>query len=266
MAEYIEVDEAIVRRGLRVVVGQGRPGPWSEAAKGILYVKKIRFVRVRQEDAPSPNLAVLRWTGQTSAPVLVYEDERPRIIWIDQLFLMERLEPTPPLVPARIEDRALMFGLSNELCGENGFGWSRRMMLMHTSITTAMTEAAKSAAIVFGNKYGYSPQAAAAAPTRVAEILRALSEQLDAQRRRGSRFFIGNSLSALDIYWAAFAALIQPLPDDMCPTDPEWRRRVTNTDPVVQAAVVPALMEHRDFIYREFLELPVDLWPTKSSG
>jgi hypothetical protein len=61
MAEYIEVEEAIGRPGLRVVVGQGRPGPWNEAVKGILYVKKIPFVRVRQEDAPSPNLALLKW-------------------------------------------------------------------------------------------------------------------------------------------------------------------------------------------------------------
>jgi hypothetical protein len=60
------------------VVGQGRPGPWNEAAKGILYAKNIPFVRVRQEDAPSPNFALLKWTGQTSAPVLVYNDERPR--------------------------------------------------------------------------------------------------------------------------------------------------------------------------------------------
>jgi glutathione S-transferase len=159
-----------------------------------------------------------------------------------------------------------MFGLSKELCGENGFGWSRRMMLMHASITNAASEAAKSAATIFGNKHGYAPQAAAAAPARVAEILKVLGEQLEAQRRRGSRFFIGDRLSALDIYWAAFAALIQPLSDDLCPTDPEWRRRAANIDPVVQAAVTPALMEHRDFIYRESLELPVDLWPTKSSG
>jgi hypothetical protein len=190
MAEYIEVEEAIGRPGLRVVVGQGRPGPWNEAVKGILYVKKTPFVRVRQEDAPSPNLALLKWTGQTSAPVLVYNDERPRSIWIDQLFLAERLAPNPPLIPARIEDRVLMFGLSNELCGENGFGWSRRMMLMHASITNAASAAAKSAATIFGNKYGYAPQAAAAAPARVAEILKALGQQLEAQRRRGSRFFI----------------------------------------------------------------------------
>jgi hypothetical protein len=33
----------------------------------------------------------------------------------------------------------------------------------------------------------------------------------------------------------------------------------TNTDPTIQAAAKPILFEHRDFIYREYLELPVDL-------
>ncbi len=33
----------------------------------------------------------------------------------------------------------------------------------------------------------------------------------------------------------------------------------TNTDATVQAAVDPLLMEHRDFIYTAYLELPVDL-------
>ena len=27
-----------------------------------------------------------------------------------------------------------MFGLANELCGENGLGWARRLMIMHSSI------------------------------------------------------------------------------------------------------------------------------------
>jgi hypothetical protein len=38
-----------------------------------------------------------------------------------------------------------------------------------------------------------------------------------------------------------------------------YRQLYTNTDPVIQAAVKPILMEHRDFIYREYLELPIDL-------
>ena len=91
------------------------------------------------------------------------------------------------------------------------------------------------------------------------KILRALSARLEQQRGRGSRYFIGNQLSALDIYWATFAALIQPLPHELCPMPQAFRSMYTNTNPVVQAAVTPLLLEQRDFIYHTFLELPIDL-------
>jgi hypothetical protein len=86
-----------------------------------------------------------------------------------------------------------------------------------------------------------------------------LAERLESQRSRGSRFLIGSGLSALDIYWAVFAALIEPLPEYLCPMPPEFRRRYICEDPVVRAATTPQLLAHRDFIYHEYLELPVDL-------
>jgi glutathione S-transferase len=153
-----------------------------------------------------------------------------------------------------------MFGLANELCGENGFGWSRRLMMMHVTLSNPNApEAARSGAGFLGRKYGYSPAPAETAPKRVAEILQALNAQLESQRSRGSRFLIGDRLSALDIYWAAFAALIQPLPDELCRMSPGFRRMYTCSDTSVMAAASPQLLAHRDFIYHEFLELPVDL-------
>jgi glutathione S-transferase len=259
MAQYVEVEQAVGMNGLRVVLSPGVPGPWSEAAKGILHVKKLPYIKVRQE-LGGENLPLLRWSAQTTAPVFVYENERPRSLWNDQLFLAERLAPDPPLIPATAEQRALMFGLANELCGENGFGWSRRLMMLHATLANANApEAAKSGASFLGTKYGYAPAAAEAAPRRVGEILQALNAQLDSQRRSGSRFFIGDRLSALDIYWAAFAALIQPLPDELCKMSPGFRRMYTCSDTGVMAAASPQLVAHRDFVYHQFLELPVDL-------
>jgi glutathione S-transferase len=259
VAQYLEVEQAAAMNGLRVVLSPGVPGPWSEAAKGILYVKKLPYTKVRQE-LGGDNLPLLRWSAQTTAPVFVYENERPRSLWNDQLYLAERLAPDPPLIPETLEQRALMFGLSNELCGENGLGWSRRLMMLHLTLSNPNApEAAKSGAGFLGRKYGYAPAPAEAAPRRVAEILHALTAQLDLQRRIGSRFLIGNRLSALDIYWAAFAALIQPLPDELCKISPGFRRMYNCTDVAVMSAASPQLLAHRDFIYQEFLELPVDL-------
>ncbi len=259
MGEFVEVAEARKLSGLRLVLTLGVPGPWSEAAKGILYVKKIPYVRVRQE-LGGPNTELTEWTAQATAPVAIWNDEPPRSTWIEQLFLAERLEPTPALIPDNIEDRMLMFGYCNELCGEHGYGWSKRLMLLHTILTeSGADESARAFATHMGNKYGYNREEAEAAPARVANIVTTLGSRLEQQQNKGSRFFIGNQLSALDIYWATFAALIQPLPHELCPMPASLRTMYINTDPVVQAAVKPILLEHRDFIYNEYLELPIDL-------
>jgi glutathione S-transferase len=259
MAEYLNVEQARSLSGLRLVLSPGVPGPWSEAAKGIFSVKKIPYVRVRQEIG-GENRLLKEWTAQATAPVAAWNDEPPRSTWIEQLFLAERLQPNPPLIPASIEDRVLMLGYCNELCGEHGFGWSKRLMLIHPTFTNPRADdQTRAFANYFGGKYGYHPAEAEAAPARCAGILRLLGNRLEQQRAKGSRFFIGTQLSALDIYWAAFAALIKPLPHELCPMPESFRKLYTNTDSVIQAAVTPLLMEHRDFIYHEYLELPIDL-------
>jgi glutathione S-transferase len=235
MPKYVEVEDARSMSGLRLVLSPGVPGPWSEAAKGIFYVKKLAYIPVRQKMGIDP---VLReWTAQDSAPVAIYNDERPRSTWIEQLFLAERLGPEPALIPLSLEDRVAMFGYANELCGERGFSWSKRLLLFHTSLTApGASEQVLKLTRVLAVKYGYDPALVHEARERVAEILRALSARIEQQRRAGSRYLIGNQLSALDIYWATFCAIINPLPDELCPMAPEFRKAYTNHDPVVAAA------------------------------
>ncbi len=261
MPEYLAIEDAQQLSGLRLILNKRPvPGPWREACKGLFHVKKIPFVSVQTEDRAGSTHVLQAWTAQTSSPVAVWNDERPRSSWVEQLFLAERLQPDPPLIPATIEDRALMFGYCNELCGEQGFAWSKRLLIVHTLLTDPEIEApAKQLATYLGNKYGYSPEAAATAPVRMAEILRFLGTQLERQRATGRSFFVGDHLSALDIYWAAFAAIVQPLPHDLCLMPPLFRRLYTNTDPVIAAALSPILLAHRDFIYRTYLPLPIDL-------
>ena len=260
MAQYVEVEQAIGMSGLRVVITAGVPGPWGESAKGILRVKKIPYVKVAQR-LGGDQTALVKWTAQDSAPVFMYNNERPRTVWLEQLTFAERLAPQPSLIPADFKDRTLMFGLSNEICGENGLGWSRRLMMTHaTVVNPEVPEEAKKGAVAFIARYGgYNSEVAQRAAGHVAEIVRAMADQLAAQRARGSRFLIGDQLSALDIYWAAFAALIKPLPDDVCKITPGFRRMYECTDPGVVAATTTSLLEHRDFIYREYMGLPLEL-------
>jgi glutathione S-transferase len=109
----------------------------------------------------------------------------------------------------------------------------------------------------FGSKYNYSTAGAAAAPARVAEIVTFLSGVLEQQKAKGSRFYIGDRLTALDIYSATFAGALEPLPPELCPMDSTFRDLYTEKNAVVRAAISPRLMEHRDFIYHQYLELPV---------
>jgi glutathione S-transferase len=258
MSEWIDVEEARRRKGLRLVLVRGVPSPWGEAAKAILQVKKLPFVRAAQQrGAANPEL--LEWTGQTSAPVAAFEDEKPRTGWAEILLLAERLAPEPRLVPPEPAERARLFGLANELAGELGFGWCRRNAGIHQAAANLPEGPLRDGALAFGRKYGYRAEEAGLYRRRVREVLALFTERLQGQRARGSRFLLGDALSALDLYWATFAALLAPLPKELCPTDDAMRAFYTLRDPEQRAPGDEILLEHRDFIYREHLELPVDL-------
>jgi hypothetical protein len=51
--------------------------------------------------------------------------------------------------------------------------------------------------------------------------------------------------------------MIEPLPEEQCPMPAGLRGLYTATGPV-RDALDPALLAHRDFIYREHIGLPVD--------
>ncbi len=257
--EYASIEDAKKMSGLRLVLGNyAVPGPWREACKGLFYVKNIPYTPVVAASLDGNDTELREWTAQSSAPVAIWNDEPPRSKWFEQLHLAERLEPNPPLIPGNIEDRMLMFGYCNEICGEQGYAWSKRLMMVHSMLTNPNVDGGTKAFWTgFGKKYGYSPEAAEAAPERMATIIRSLASRLEQQKSHASKFFIGNQLSALDIYWATFAALVDPLPEEQCPMATAFRGFYQNSDPTVAAALSPALLDQRDFIYQEYLELPI---------
>ena len=255
-AEYVDVERARAMPGLRLALTTGVPGPWGEAAKGIFHAKKIAFVRVAQS-AGAENDALFAWTGHRNAPIAMYEDEPARTTWAEILWLAERLRPEPALVPADAEQRVLCFGIAQELMGENGFGWCRRLMSLRHAMGDSDVVADPMRPLIgrLVKQYGYSRAAADAAPKRVAQILEHLSRRLAI----GKGYLVGDQLSAADIYWAAMAALVAPLPEDVCPMPEMIRASYANPGPIVAAALDPALLEHRDRIYREHMEFPLVL-------
>ena len=253
--DFATVEEAIARPGLRMVVVGNIPSPWSEAAKGILHVKGISWTAVRLSyDSP----ALKDWAGQRSGPVAIYESEAPRAGWAEILLLAERLAPQPALLPADAADRALVFGLAHEILGEQGLAWSRRLQLVEAGLQGAGGFQSKVAAYI-GKKYGYSPQAGAAATRRVVELLGLLAARLKAQRAAGSDYYVGQGLTAVDIYSATALALLRPLPQEVCAMDPVTRAAFEFREPATDAALDDVLLAHRDLMYRRHLALPLSL-------
>lgn len=249
---YISVEEAIERNGLRMVVLGGTPSPWGEAAKGILHVKNIEWAAVRVDY----NSELLKkWAGQRNGPIAIYENERPRPGWAEILLLAERLAPEPALIPKDAAERALMFGMSHEICGESGLGWSRRIQLVHAGLHNQVGLPVETAKYL-GKKYGYRPDVGEAAGRRVAELQAMLAARLKTQRASGSSYYIGDSLTALDIYSATFAGMFRPLPQEHCDMDPMTRAAFEMHDEI-EDALDPILFEHRDRIYETHLELPL---------
>jgi glutathione S-transferase len=252
--EYISTQDAIQRSGLRMMVMSRIPSPWGEAAKGIFHVKDISWsaVRLAYDDE-----ALAHWAGQLSAPVAVLDREPPRSGWAEILMLAERLAPEPALLPLEPEPRGNALLLCEKFCGQGGLGWTRRLQNVHAGLTGAGGFSERVAKYLAG-KYGYDPGQAAGYGPRVRALLKELADALRAQRRLGP-YYLGNRLSAVDIYSATFMGIFCPLPELQCAMDPKIRLAFEHLDEDTARALDPLLLEHRDMMYSRHLELPLSL-------
>src|SRR5208283_3314760 len=232
MLQYRSFEEIIDHPGLRIVLVKGMPSPWGQAAKTIFEVKGLEYVAAPWQPGEA-NANIVAWSGEASGPIVVWAKEKPIHRWIDILYLAERLAPKPSLLPVDAAQRALMIGLSHEICGEMGIGWNRRLQLFAPMMASGNAPEGVSR---MSGKYGYNEADAKAAGERTA-----------------------GSLKALDIYWVAFANLLDPLPKEQCPMPEAFRPGFTVTDAVVKAALDQLLLEHRSRIFREVFRDPMEL-------
>ncbi len=250
--EYVSVEEAIAKPGLRMVVVGGIPSPWSEAAKGMFAIKKIDWTATRLVyDDP----ALPKWIGGITAPAVMLDDEPARTGWAEILLLAERLQPEPSLVPTDPADRALMMGLCQEILGEGGLCWSRRVQGAHAGLTGQGGFSPKVSGYL-AKKYGYRPEAAEAVERRVVELLAMFAARLEAS---SGKYLLGDTMTAADVQLACGVALFAPLPTDQCAMLPAFRDAYESLNEATKAAVHPALLKHRDWMYETHLELPLAL-------
>jgi glutathione S-transferase len=252
--KYLSVAEARKMSGLRLALSAHFPAPWGEAAKAVFSLRKVPFVPVGQVVFDA-NEELVAWTGIRNAPVAIYDDEPALAGWLEILHLAERLGSGPSLLPADYTERALVLGLSCEICSPGGFGWARRLTMMANSTADAGTSDGRAQIL---KTYGVHPEALAKAPARVVAILNGLSSQLKRQQAKGSDYFVGSGLTAADVYWACFSILLEPLAPEDEPLREGMREMYVKMPAEVAAALDPILLRHRDLVFRNHIGLPLD--------
>lgn len=252
---FVELEEARAARGLRVVIATNVPSPWSQAALGLFDMKGLDYLAVRFKRGDEE---IKRWAGARNAPAVLFDDEPPRTGWAEIVMLAEHLGGALSLVPDDDERRVRMFGLSHEILGEEGLGWSVRLLLTHASLTTDGREGwPKPVAEYLAPRYGYAPDRVTAARARAIGVLRLLDRTLADGRARDQRYLLGPVPTALDVHAAVALAVIDPLPEAQCPMPAPVRHAFDTLDQEVKAAVSGALREHRALMFERHLVLPV---------
>ncbi len=246
----VGINEAIKSDGLRIIIVKAMPSAWGVAAKAMIEFKGLECIMSHQKPM-SDNPELEKWSGVNSGPVVAWKDEPPINRWNDILFLLERLEPKISLIPKSARERILCLGLSHEICGELGFGWNRRLDFMRPQHGAAISE--------FAKKYGYTEIDAKLANERVINLMNELTQILESQKLKKSPYLIGESVCAVDFYWAAFSNFVKIQDASICPINPQARPMFENTPPEIAAHISTELIEHRDYIMNNYFQLPLEL-------
>jgi glutathione S-transferase len=256
--KFISLDEAaVMTTGTRVTFVPGMPAVFSESLKNICFVKGVPLIRVVH-----PHMGIDKATGkdrqarlyeltsQTGLPTMFHNQERPRNVWTEQLALAERIGAagTPSLVPDDMELRAEVFGLCAVVLSEDGMIWNMRNL-----IDTPL-----------GRKYGYSEEAAAAAPAHIAAVISLIDRRLETQEQRGSRYLVGDALTAADVYWATMSITILPPPPEIMPLTRQNERGLkyfarNSKIPAIAEALSKRIEDHQRYILTTYCETPAVL-------
>ena len=256
--EFITLEESeSMEKGTRVTFVPGVQAMFSEALKNLCYVKKVPVTRVLhpimgvdEKTGVDRQAKLYELTSQTSLPTMFHDDERPRNVWIEQLALAERIgtKDSPKLIPDNFEHRVDMFGLCAIVLGEDGLTWNMRIL-----VDTPLAQ-----------KYGYSEEASSSAPEKIAEVITLIDRRLEAQEKQGSRYLVGDALTAVDIYWATMSMTILPVPLEIMPKTKQNQGMLmyfaANSEiPEIANALTERIKDHQQFILTTYCETPAVL-------
>ena len=256
--EFITLDEAAaMTTGTRVTFIPGIPALYSEALKNICYAKGVPLIRalhpmmgIDESTGEDRQARLFELTSQTSLPTMFHNDERPRNVWTEQLALAESIgsADNPRLIPDDFEERVTMYGLCAIVLAEDGFVWNMRVL----------------GDSPLGRKYGYSDESSAEAPKKMGNAVALIARRLEAQEKAGSRYLVGDKVSAADIYWATMSmSMLVPPPEIM----PVTRQNQGMLKYFARNAGIPEIAEvltdrigaHQQYILSTYCETPAVL-------
>ena len=141
-----------------------------------------------------------------------------------------------------------MFGLCAIVLGEDGLVWNMRILSDSP----------------LARKYGYSDEASTKAPNKIAEIIKLLDKKLKAQEEIGSKYLIGDSLTAVDIYWATVSMTVLPASLEIMPKTKQNEGMLLAFEgiskiPQIAEATSELILSHRDYILKTYCETPAIL-------
>jgi glutathione S-transferase len=250
----VDFDTALAAPGLRVIVTAGAPSPWSQAALAILRFKKLPLLRVNTR---SSDPAFREWKGSGNLPAVLFDNEPVRTGWAEILALAERLVPDASLIPTNPDERVRTLGLCHELMGEGALLWCARLLAIEAGIATEGREGFPlQAARFLAPRYGHGTVPETRLHARAASALMLLDAEL---ARLPGPYFLGDRISALDLYSAAAMNALVPLPDAVCPMAPAMRAAFEWMGKRLADAIPKSLLDHRDYVAARHIELPIEL-------
>ena len=247
----ISFDTALASAGLRLVILDGVPSPWSQAALAIFRYKQLPFAYASSR---TTDAAFRSWNGARNLPAVLLDDAPVLTGWAEILNLSERLAPEPSLLLNAGEARLRAIGLCHELMSDGGLAWNARLLAIDRGLSTDGQEGFPlRAAQYLAPRYGWHPSCAPRAREHALRSLALLDTEL--ARNRGP-YFAGSEASAPDLYSAATLNALVPLPDIVFPIAPPLRAAFAWMGQTLAEAISPAIIEHRDRVVARFFEPP----------
>jgi len=243
--------------GTRVTFLPGLQALYSEALKNICFVKKVPLIRALHplmgkdgKTGKDRQDRLYELTSQRGLPTMFHDEEQPRNVWIEQLALAEKIGATDSLalIPDSFKLRAEMFGLCAVVLAEDGIVWNMRILNDSP----------------LARKYGYSEAASSDALSKIAEGITLLDSRLEAQAELGSRYLVGDTLTAADIYWATMGMALVPAPPEIMPRTQQnkgllaWFEQNSKV-PEIAHALTERIEDHQRYILKTYCETPAVL-------